>query len=235
MPSPSARRDALRARLLAEAPAWYSPWVHLAFPSLFGAAVVALCVRSLGGVRPVELLVVPLVLVVSNAIEWHVHRGLLHRRTAPLGMLYERHTPQHHRVFVTEDMAMRSWQEFRLVLIPFYGVVAVVALDAPVAALLWLGGLRHAAALFLCTSTAYVIGYEWLHLCYHFPAHTRIGRSRLLARLRHHHAIHHAPELMQRWNFNVTVPLWDWVRGTIHRPGPDDRPALLPARRGILR
>ena len=23
------------------------------------------------------------------------------------------------------------------------------------------------------------------------------------------------PRLMQRWNFNVTVPLWDWVKGTI--------------------
>ena len=23
---------------------------------------------------------------------------------------------------------------------------------------------------------------------------------------------------MQRWNFNVTVPLWDWVRGTTYRP-----------------
>jgi hypothetical protein len=20
---------------------------------------------------------------------------------------------------------------------------------------------------------------------------------------------------MQRWNFNVTVPLWDWVKGTL--------------------
>jgi sterol desaturase/sphingolipid hydroxylase (fatty acid hydroxylase superfamily) len=38
--------------------------------------------------------------------------------------------------------------------------------------------------------------------------------------LRRHHAVHHDPELMQRWNFNVTVPLWDLVRGTIHRAGP---------------
>jgi hypothetical protein len=22
---------------------------------------------------------------------------------------------------------------------------------------------------------------------------------------------------MQRWNFNVTVPLWDWVRRSIYR------------------
>jgi len=29
--------------------------------------------------------------------------------------------------------------------------------------------------------------------------------------------VHHAPELMQKWNFNVTIPLWDWVRRTIRR------------------
>ena len=31
------------------------------------------------------------------------------------------------------------------------------------------------------------------------------------------HAMHHTPELMQRWNFNVTVPLADWLLGTIYR------------------
>ena len=29
--------------------------------------------------------------------------------------------------------------------------------------------------------------------------------------------LNHAPELMQNWNFNVTIPLWDWVRRTIYR------------------
>ena len=23
------------------------------------------------------------------------------------------------------------------------------------------------------------------------------------------------PTLMQKWNFNVSLPLWDWLRGTI--------------------
>jgi len=28
---------------------------------------------------------------------------------------------------------------------------------------------------------------------------------------------------MQRWNFNVTVPLADWVLGTIHHEGVERR------------
>ena len=35
--------------------------------------------------------------------------------------------------------------------------------------------------------------------------------------LRRHHALHHDPKLMQKWNFNVSLPLWDLVRGTIAR------------------
>jgi sterol desaturase/sphingolipid hydroxylase (fatty acid hydroxylase superfamily) len=63
----------------------------------------------------------------------------------------------------------------------------------------------------------YVVAYEWLHLAYHLPADSRIGRSRFIGWLRRHHATHHTPELMQRWNFNVTVPFADWVLGTIYR------------------
>jgi len=33
--------------------------------------------------------------------------------------------------------------------------------------------------------------------------------------LREHHRRHHHPALMQKWNFNVTVPLFDWVHRTL--------------------
>jgi sterol desaturase/sphingolipid hydroxylase (fatty acid hydroxylase superfamily) len=63
----------------------------------------------------------------------------------------------------------------------------------------------------------YVVSYEWLHLAYHLPADSFIGRRWLIARLRRHHALHHDPRLMQKWNFNVTFPIWDRVRGTVYR------------------
>jgi hypothetical protein len=212
------RRDELRARLVAEIPRWYRPWLHLGVPSLIGLAVVAACVALLRDVRPLELSAIPATLLLLNAGEWRIHRDLLHRRTPPLGVLYDRHTPQHHMIFVTEDMAIRSTREFRLVLIPAYGIVAAAVGALPIPAVLWLGfGLRNPALLFMAVTMAYVVGYEWLHLSYHAPAGSFIGRMRLIARLRRHHAVHHAPELMQKWNFNVTVPLWDWVRRTTYR------------------
>jgi hypothetical protein len=215
---PPERRDALRAHLLAALPAWYSPWAHLMFPSLVGLATVLLCVCTIKQLRAAELLTIPISFVILNAAEWQIHRDLLHRRTPPLAVLYDRHTPQHHMIFVTDDMAMRSTREFRLVLIPFYGILAAGLGALPIPLALWLGfGLGNVALLFMATTMGYVVLYEWLHLSYHAPADSFIGRQPWMATLRRHHAIHHAPERMQRWNFNVTLPLWDWLRRTSYR------------------
>jgi sterol desaturase/sphingolipid hydroxylase (fatty acid hydroxylase superfamily) len=143
-----------------------------------------------------------------------VHRDLLHKRFWPLGVLYDRHTPQHHLLYVTDDMAIRDPREFRLVLVPAYGILAVFAVTVPPAAIIWSFGQANLAALFLAATMIYVVSYEMLHLSYHLPASSFVGSLRLVRFLREHHAIHHDPRLMQRWNFNVTIPLWDIVRGT---------------------
>jgi hypothetical protein len=215
---PSSRRDELRARLVGEIPRWYNPWLHLAFPSLVGLSVIVASLLLLRGLRPLELLAVPLTFLLLNAGEWRIHRDMLHRRTPPLTVLYDRHTPQHHMIFVTDDMSIRSTREFYLVLIPAYGIVAAGFGALPIPAALWLGfGLRNPALLFMAVTMAYVVAYEWLHLAYHAPAESFVGRLAMIRRLRRHHAVHHAPELMQKWNFNVTIPLWDWVRRTTYR------------------
>ena len=64
---------------------------------------------------------------------------------------------------------------------------------------------------------AYVLSYEWLHLAYHLPPDSFVGRLPPIRFLRRHHATHHDPRLMMRWNFNITIPLWDLVRGTYRR------------------
>ena len=216
-PTPT-EREALRATLVARLPRWYSPWAHLAFPSLVGAGLIAAAVMRLHAVSVLDLLFVPFLLVFANVIEWTVHATALHRWLWSLGVLFQRHTPEHHMVFVCDDMAMRSTREFGMVLIPAYGILAIFLGTLPLTALLWL--LRpNLALLYVATSMGYVVAYEWLHLAYHLPHPGPISESRLICRLRRHHATHHTPELMQRWNFNVTVPLADWLFGTIYRPG----------------
>jgi hypothetical protein len=211
-------RSEIRADLMSRVPPWYSPTAHLLGPAVVGLTLVAFALSRIRDLRAWELAFVPLFFVASNAIEWHAHRDLLHRRTWPLEQLYVRHTPQHHAVFVADDMFIREWREVKLVLLPAWGVLAIIVAGLPIALAFWVLGLPNVAALWVASVVGYVLMYEWLHLAYHLPAEGAIGRLRVTRWLRRHHQRHHAPQLMQRWNFNVTIPLWDHLRGTVWHP-----------------
>lgn len=215
------RREKVRAAAVAEIPWWYSPYGHLASTTGIGMAALAVAAYELVKLHALvwtDLLVVPLVFLMANAFEWRVHKHVLHRRRWPFEVIYDKHTPMHHIVYIEEDMALRSKAEFRLVLIPAMGVFGIVLSTAPAA--LAVGKLWSASAgwLFLVTASLFMVSYEVLHLCYHAPKDSFIGRRPLIAKLRAHHARHHDPRLMQKWNFNVTLPLFDWLMGTIAPP-----------------
>ena len=173
-----ASREELRRDMLARTPRWYSPWLHLAIPAVSGLAILALALSLVHDLRAWQLAFVPAFLAFGNAVEWHAHRGLLHRRTWPLEILYVRHTPQHHAIYVSEDMTIRAWRELRFVLLPAYGVVGLVAVTSPITAALWLAGQPNLAALWVTTVVLYILTYEWLHLAYHMPADGFVGRPR---------------------------------------------------------
>jgi sterol desaturase/sphingolipid hydroxylase (fatty acid hydroxylase superfamily) len=205
-----------RAALLAETPRGYSPWFHLAFPNLFGATVIALCLRALDGPSGWQWSVVPAMVVVAIAAEWRFHRDVLHRRVAPFEVLYDYHTVSHHSIYRRGDMAIREARELRGILFPAWASVVLLVLVAPLA--LVVGRLlgRDAGLLLLATAHGYLMAYEWLHLAYHLPERLR-GWWPLRPLARWHEA-HHDPRIMQRANFGVTSPLWDWLRGTARRP-----------------
>jgi fatty acid hydroxylase family protein len=223
-------REELRSELLRAVPRWYSPWLHLAIPAVSGLAILAFALSRVERLEAWQVLCVPIFLAFGNAVEWHAHRGLLHRRTRPLEVLYLRHTPQHHAIFVAGDMFIRDWRELKFVLLPAYGVAGLVLVTSPITVALWALGEPNLAALWVASVVAYVLLYEWFHLAYHLPADGLVGGLRLTRWLRRHHERHHAPHLMQRWNFNVTVPLWDYVRGTVHREQRAAPSAAIPRR-----
>ena len=179
-----------------------------AAPTVSGLLIAALALWRIEGLTAWQLLVVPFFFAFGNAVEWHVHRGLLHRRVRWLEVFYTRHTPQHHAVFVAADMAIREPRELRLILLPAYALITIVVLTSPATvALAWIGQ-PNVAALWVATVASYVLSYEWLHLAFHLPEGAHRPEPRI-ARLRRHHELHHATNLMHRWNFNVTLPLWD--------------------------
>ncbi len=208
-------RGKARERLQAAIPERYSPWLHLAAST--GVGVLALTVGLIGlrAPRAVDYLAIPITFLLSNLFEWWAHKDLLHRRIKPFQELYDRHTPEHHMVFGYDDMAVRNWKELRLVLIPAFGVAGIVVMMAPIAFALSRLFNPNVGWLFLITSALYVVGYELSHLSYHLPPDSFIGRLALVRVLREQHRRHHHPRLMQKWNFNVTIPIGDFLHRTM--------------------
>jgi hypothetical protein len=213
-----ARRNAVRQKALAEIPWWYVPQAHLAATTGIGVVVLVTSIVAIARytqLRGTDLLVIPAVVLIANGYEWWVHKRVLHKRFWPFEVIYDKHTPMHHMIFVEEDMAIRDVRELRLVLIPAAGVLGIVLAAAPIAIAMAHFWSSAAGWLFLLTSSLFMVSYEVLHLCYHAPATSWIGRRKLIRVLRAHHARHHDPRMMQRYNFNVTVPLFDWLMGTM--------------------
>lgn len=193
---------------------FYHPIAHLLVPSALGAGLVAWALAGLQQVTALELTVIPATYVFANAFEWWVHRNFLHRPSKLVPFLYERHALMHHRVFLEDDMEITSLNEMGLVLIPPEAEVGVVLAALGPAAVAYAIGGPDVARLCLATAIGYALSYEWLHLLFHLPARGPLGD--VVARLRRHHARHHHPAHMTH-NLNVTVPLWDYVRGTVRR------------------
>ncbi len=214
VPAVEGATDRARALAVARIPRFYRPWMHLVGTTGVGLATLAAAALSIHHLRLAELAVVPALLLVSNAIEWWAHKALLHRRQWPVEVLHDRHTPEHHVVYQYDSMEIRSAVELRLVLIPAVGVAAVVMAAAPLAIVIGWIFTRNAGWLALATSATYMVTYELSHLAYHLPEGSFVGRRWLVRVLREHHRRHHHAALMRRWNFNVTLPLFDWVFGT---------------------
>jgi hypothetical protein len=211
---PPRRGESFRQHMLAKIPRWYSPGGHLTGTLGVGIITLSVALGRLDAPSLLEFLTVPCAFVFANLVEWFAHRYLMHQRHFPLTVLYDRHTPEHHRVFSYDGMAIDTPRELKLVLIPAMGVLGMVLLAAPVALLVGSVLSWNVGWLFLATAGVYVVGYELSHLAYHLPERSFVYRLPFLRALREHHARHHIPSLMQRHNFNVTIPIGDLLFGT---------------------
>ncbi len=191
---------------------------HLAFTVSACLAVIAGCIAGLADVGPWEWATLPLTFVYANLVEYFGHRGPMHHPRAGLKVIFERHAGQHHRFFRDDAMAFDDPGDYKAVLFPPVLIVFyMVAFALPAGLLIgWLFS-ANVALLFVATAVGYFLNYELLHFAYHAPANTILARLPLMERLRRLHTLHHRPELMQRYNFNITYPIGDWLFGTLYR------------------
>ncbi|RMF41690.1 MAG: hypothetical protein D6754_00460 [Alphaproteobacteria bacterium] len=139
-------------------------------------------------------------------LEYLMHRYLLHwEPKAPRWQAVRRALPghrSHHDDPGDPDDVVSVKHSFGIPL-------AVLGLAASLAT-------GYSLAFSLATIAGAALGYaayEYVHFaCHQLPVTSRIGRY-----VRRHHGIHHHRD--ETVNFGVTSPLWDYVFGTIYRPG----------------
>src|SRR3569833_1541451 len=99
-------------------------------------------------------------------------------------------------IFVTDDMSVRSKQEWRLVLLPAFAIGLIFIGLMPVIAMIWYGwphplfapvDQHNLACVFAMETMGYVVIYEWLHLSYHLPPESFVGRLGFAGEVAGHH------------------------------------------------
>ncbi len=196
----------------------YRGWLHLAFTSGSSLLIVAFCLAMLDQVTALEWLTVPAMFLYANLAEYFGHRGPMHHPVNGLGLVYRRHTKQHHRFFTDKEMSYDSSHDFKAVLFPAYMIgFFIVAFGVPIWLVLYFAASANVAWLGLATAVAYFLNYEWLHFAYHCEPQSRVGRIPGVQALRRLHLHHHDPKLMSRYNFNITYPIGDWIFRTRYR------------------
>jgi hypothetical protein len=196
----------------------YNGWLHFGFTSSAALAAIAVALAQVAAPSALELAIVPLAFVVANFGEYFGHRGPMHHPTRALGILFRRHARQHHRFYTAEAMPLESSRDLHMVLFPPAMIVFFLVLGAvPLSLLVRLLATANASWLFFATVMGYFLTYEWLHLAYHMPPDSAVGRLGVVRALRRLHSHHHDPALLQRYNFNITFPIADTVLGTRYR------------------
>lgn len=216
------KTDAFRARYRqTSVPDDYDGQKHIAKVTLGNLSLVSVCIWGLSEVQPLEWLTIPAAFLLANLVEYLGHRYPMHKAYGFLKPMCVRHAAEHHRFFTEERMATDQEKDWYVILVsPIFLAFFGAGIGLPIALVLFAVGSANIALLFAITACAYALTYEWLHLAYHLPEDSFLGRRWLVRKLRPLHWVHHDPGVMAKANFNITFPIFDLAFGTF-RPQVD--------------
>lgn len=226
--APAGDEAPLRRQLRASTPASYRWWAHVGLVAAFTITGIVLARVQIEHAGTAEGLFLLATLVFLNFGEYATHRWNMHVLRLP-HVVHYRHVVEHHGFFSDREMGIESLDDLRWVLFPPWALPLLVVSVAPFAWLLWCIAPAGWAWLFLLAVLLYYGAYEILHAMAHLPEGHPIGGRPWVRALTRHHRIHHATTLMDRYNFNFVVPLFDAVFGTTHHdppPGPIHLPPV---------
>ena len=155
----------------------YRGWLHLSFTTIGALVAILAAASQVHHVRGIEWPVIPMSFLIANLGEYFGHRYPMHHKTRGLGLLFRRHTHEHHRFFTDRATAFESSRDFKITLFPPIMLIFFLGfLAAPIAGLIYLLTTANAAWLFATVAISYFLTYEWLHFSYHVAPDSRWGR-----------------------------------------------------------
>ncbi|SET82813.1 Fatty acid hydroxylase superfamily protein [Pseudomonas sp. NFR09] len=215
--------ETFRARYRAQVATHYNPWLHAGFVFGYGIVCISLAWSSTHQITALQWLTVPATLVFFNLCIYLVHRHLGHHKHALARLFYARHTGDHHSFFTPGHMTYDSPRDWRVILFPAWLIVLhSLAITLPAWWLIKQLSPNVAGLFAGCMILGYLL-YELFHSCEHLPADHPVARLPWIRQMHQLHAMHHRRELMQGRNFNIVLPLMDYLFGTLYwEPGPHD-------------
>lgn len=203
----------------------YRPRLHLVThlgPLVAAAAWAGTRLRSPSAM---QWLVVPGAVTLASLFVYWFHRHVLHRPRRFAAYAYRNHTLQHHRFYDYEHITPDSIADLYVTLFPWFAGPGLAGLTLTLAWLLTPLLGNNVAYLLVLVSNGYMLAYEATHTIAHLPDAHPLLRLPILPFLREHHRLHHDPALMGKYNFNIVLPLFDWLNGAFVRVRPERAPA----------
>ena len=195
----------------------YSGWLHILSVVTVGIIAITSFSFQLQQVTTLEWLTLPITIICVNFAEYAAHRWLGHKRTKLGSLFYSRHTGDHHSFFLEDHMPYQSVRDWRVVLFPTYLIFAfLVGLIFPIGAFLYYFASPNIAFLMGVGGIFGYLFYEVMHFSYHLPNGSFVEKIPVWRELRQLHNLHHRRSIMAKENFNITLPIFDFLLGTLH-------------------
>lgn len=152
--------------------------------------------------------------IFANFVEYILHRYPMHHKQKGAEFLYE-HVTIHHAFFDKDMNYIDKDRDLMSVFLPSlyasFIVVIVACVSLPLAFII--GANEALFFAFICMS--YYLLYEVFHYSYHCKEDSIFAYVPFRKKLGEYHILHHDSTLMSKYNFNITIPIFDIIFGTL--------------------
>lgn len=219
MSKTSSSHPSVEMRKQLNKPLWLTAKIYFNLGVLLAITIYFL--MQVNAPQALEFITFPIMLIIGSFTVWAFHKYPLHRRYKIFPYAYKKHTVEHHNFYTFKDLEISSFREIPYIM---FGVLDVIGF-----ALFFIPGVYftvssifpdNVANMIVASCSGYFLIYEIFHTISHLPKEHFVLKVSYLRFMWNHHRIHHHQKYMHKVNFNIVLPLFDWIMGTLQKELP---------------